>query len=47
MNTEKMIARAVRKGANEVEARAMLTELMSAHDGDNLRFALQYNGFIA
>lgn len=45
MNTDKMIARRIRLGYNEAASRALLAQLVAAHDGDNLAFALQYNGF--
>lgn len=44
-HNEKMIARRVKGGANEAEARELLAELVKAHSGDNLVYALVYNGF--
>lgn len=41
---ERMIARLVRKGANPDQARAQIAELIAAHDGDNLAYALVYTG---
>lgn len=42
---EKLIARRVNKGFNEAESAEMLAELIEAHEGDNLEFALVYNAF--
>lgn len=42
---DQMIARRVAKNGNPAEAAAMLDELLTAHSGDNLAFALHYNGF--
>lgn len=43
--TDQMIARRVRGGYNEAESRAQLVELLSNYTGDNLAFALCYEGF--
>lgn len=42
---EKLIARRVSKGFNATESANMLAELIEAHEGDNLEFALVYNEF--
>lgn len=42
---EKLINRRVNKGGNREESVALLAELLEAHEGDNLVFALVYNGF--
>jgi hypothetical protein len=42
---EKMIRRRIRGGHNEEQSRRMLAELLSAHTGINLDYALAYNGF--
>lgn len=44
---EKMIDRYVRKGGNRATGVALLNEIITAHDGDNLTFALSYYNFIA
>lgn len=43
--TSRLIARRVKGGANETQSRALLADLIGSHDGDNLAFALEYNGF--
>jgi hypothetical protein len=45
MDIEKMIARRVRGGHNEEQSRQLLAELLEAHSGANLDYALAYNGF--
>lgn len=47
MDKQKMIARAVKLGDNEAEATRRIEELIQAHDGDNLAYALHHEGFIA
>lgn len=42
---EKLIARRASKGFNAAESATMLTELIEAHEGDNLEFTLVYNEF--
>ena len=42
---KKLIARRVSKGFNEAESIEILAELIEAHEGDNLEFALVYNAF--
>ena len=41
----RMVDRRVRGGHNPKESYALLLELCAAHSGDNLDFALHYNGF--
>jgi|TARA_B110000483_G_scaffold243313_2_gene332460 hypothetical protein len=41
----KLIQRRITKGANADQSIALFNELVAAHDGDNLVFALCYNGF--
>lgn len=41
----KMFARRVRFGANKAESRALLADLLAAHEGDNLAHALVYQSF--
>ena len=41
----KLIERRIAKGANVDESIALFNELVAAHDGDNLVFALCHNGF--
>lgn len=41
----KAVARKVKGGGNEAEARARIGALMVAHQGDNLVHALVYEGF--
>ncbi len=45
MNTDQLVANAVRKGHNAARAAARLAELLGAHDGDNLAHALSYEGY--
>ncbi|MGP5043582.1 hypothetical protein ACTXJR_06060 [Glutamicibacter ardleyensis] len=42
---EKLIARRVKTGSNEGQSAQLLAELIEAHEGDNLEYALVYNGF--
>lgn len=41
----KMIERRIRKGHNPAETVELFNELVTAHSGDNLAFALHYHGF--
>lgn len=41
----RLIARRVKGGANAAESEVLLAEIVAAHDGDNLAYALSYNGF--
>ena len=41
----KLIERRIATGANVDESIALFNELIAAHDGDNLVFALCYNEF--
>lgn len=41
----RLVARHVRKGGNEVESRKLLNDLLAWHTGGNLAYALYYNGF--
>lgn len=45
MNTERMLDRYVRGGGNRDTGRALLAEILAAHDGANLDAALAYWGF--
>ena len=45
MTQEKLIARRVSKGNNEVQSRQLLREHLRNHAGDNLEFALVYDNF--
>lgn len=47
MNTEKMLDRYSNKGGNRNEGAKLLNELNQKHDGNNLRTALIYWGFLA
>lgn len=42
---EEMIERRMARGYDEASSRALLAELLAAHEGENLRHALRYNGF--
>lgn len=42
---EKLIARRVKAGHNEGQSIQLLAELIEAHEGDNLEYALVYNSF--
>ena len=42
---EKLIARRVKLGNNEAQSVQLLAELIEAHEGDNLEYALVYEGF--
>lgn len=45
-NAEKrLVARRVRKGYNEADSVKLLKEITRSHEGDNLIYALEYNGF--
>ena len=46
MNTTKMVARLVSKGANEADAVKLMNELLQIHTGHNLVVALRYFNFI-
>jgi polysaccharide pyruvyl transferase WcaK-like protein len=46
MNTDKMIARLVSKGANPADAEKLLNELISSFSPSNLIVALRYHNFI-
>ena len=43
--TSRLIARRVKGGANETQSIALLLDLLDSHEGDNLAYALEYNGF--
>lgn len=45
VNKDKMIARAVKYGANEAEAATLLDILLTNHADDNLVYVLTYHGF--
>ena len=47
MNTERMLDRYSKKGGNRTEGAKLLNELTEKHDGNNLRTALVYWGFLA
>jgi hypothetical protein len=47
MNTERMLDRYSKKGGNRAEGAKLLNELSQKHDGNNLRTALVYWGFLA
>ncbi len=47
MNTSKMVARLVSKGANEADAVKLMNELLQIHTGHNLVVALRYFNFIS
>lgn len=42
---KKLIERRARRGHNANESQALLNELLAAHTGDNLEYALVYNDF--
>ena len=46
VNTEKMIARLVNKGANPADAEKLLNELIASFSPSNLIVALRYHNFI-
>ncbi|MFL0358595.1 hypothetical protein [Curtobacterium flaccumfaciens] len=43
--TNRLIASRVRGGANEAQSVALLADLIRSHEGGNLAYALEYNGF--
>lgn len=45
MSTSTLIRRAVKGGANPADAQTRLTRILQAHSGDNLAYALVYEGF--
>jgi polysaccharide pyruvyl transferase WcaK-like protein len=46
VNTEKMITRLVNKGANPVDAKKLMNELIASFSSENLIVALRYHNFI-